>query len=125
MSTAIDELLLATADVEIQATGKQPSVNIVAYTGGLMSVPGWGPVAIDLDGIDASADQVSILADHDSRLSGIIGHGKAIVASGKLLVQGTITIDRSIATGRRFGPRWISIPSLGRFVTNKLRASSA
>ena len=57
MSTAIDELLLATADVEIQATGKQPSVNIVAYTGGLMSVPGWGPVAIDLDGIDASADQ--------------------------------------------------------------------
>jgi hypothetical protein len=56
-----------------------------------MSVPGWGPVAIDLDGIDASADQVSILADHDSRLSGIIGHGKAIVASGKLLVQGTIT----------------------------------
>lgn len=62
MSTAIDELLLATADVEIQATGKQPSVNIVAYTGGLMSVPGWGPVAIDLDGIDASADQVSILS---------------------------------------------------------------
>jgi hypothetical protein len=91
MTTAIDELLLATADVEIQASGKQPSVNIVAYTGGLMSVPGWGPVAIELSGIDASADQVSILADHDSRLSGIIGHGKAIVATGKLLVQGTIT----------------------------------
>lgn len=91
MSTAIDELLLATAEVEIQATGKQPSVNIVAYTGGLMSVPGWGPVALDLAGIDASAEQVSILADHDSRLSGIVGHGRAVVANGKLLVQGTIT----------------------------------
>lgn len=91
MSTAIDELLLATAEVEIQAAGKQPTVNIVAYTGGLMSVPGWGPVAVDLSGIDASAEQVSILADHDSRLSGIVGHGRAVVANGKLLVQGTIT----------------------------------
>lgn len=91
MSTAIDELLLATAEVEIQAAGKQPSVNIVAYTGGLMSVPGWGPVAVDLSGIDASAEQVSILADHDSRLSGIVGHGRAVVANGKLLVQGTIS----------------------------------
>ena len=91
MTTAIDELLLSAADVEIQATGKPPAVTIVAYTGGLMSVPGWGPVAIDLVGIDASAEQVGILADHDSRLSGIVGHGKAVVANGKLLVQGTIT----------------------------------
>jgi hypothetical protein len=91
VSTAIDELLLSAAEVEIQAAGKSPAVTIVAYTGGLMSVPGWGPIAIDLAGIDASAEQVGILADHDSRLSGIVGHGKAVVANGKLLVQGTIT----------------------------------
>jgi hypothetical protein len=92
MTTAIDELLLSAAEVEIQATSsKPPSVTIVAYTGGLMAVPGWGPVVIDLAGIDASAEQIGILADHDATLSGIVGHGKAVVAGGRLLVQGTIT----------------------------------
>jgi len=91
MSTAIDELLLSAAEVEIQAAGKPPSVTMVAYTGGLMVVPGWGPVVLDLAGIDASAEQVGILADHDATLKGIVGHGKAGVIDGKLLVQGTIT----------------------------------
>jgi len=92
MTTAIDELLLSAAEVEIQATSsKPPSVTILAYTGGLMAVPGWGPVVIDLAGIDASAEQVSILADHDATLKGIVGHGQANVRDGKLLVNGTIT----------------------------------
>jgi hypothetical protein len=92
MTTTIDELLLSAADVEIQATSsKAPTVNIVAYTGGLMAVPGWGPIVLDLAGIDASAEQVSILADHDATLSGIVGHGKAVVAGDRLLVQGMIT----------------------------------
>lgn len=91
MTTAIDELLLSAAEVEIQASGKPPSVTIVAYTGGLMAVPGWGPVVLDLAGIDASVEQVGILADHDATLKGIVGHGKAVVAGGRLLVQGIIT----------------------------------
>jgi phage head maturation protease len=92
MTTTRDELLLSAAEVEIQATtSKPPSVTIVAYTGGLMSVPGWGPVVLDLVGIDASAEQIGILADHDATLKGIVGHGKAGIIDGKLLVQGTIT----------------------------------
>ena len=91
MTTALGELLLSTADVEIQATGKPPSVTILAYSGGLMDVPGWGPVVIDLAGIDASAEQISILTDHDASLKGIVGHGQAVVSNGKLLVQGTLT----------------------------------
>lgn len=92
MSTITDELLLAAAEVDVQAAADTPpAVSIVAYTGGLMNVPGWGSVAIDLAGIDASAEQVGILADHNSTLSGIIGHGKAVVSNGRLLVQGTIT----------------------------------
>jgi hypothetical protein len=87
MTTAIDEMLLSAADVEIQATGKAPTVTIVAYTGGLMTVPGWGPIAIELAGIDTSAEQVGILADHNSSLAGIIGHGKAVVGGGRLLVE--------------------------------------
>ena len=97
MTVAADELLLSAAEVEIQATGKSPAVSIVAYTGGLMVVPGWGPVAIELGGIDASAEQVSILADHNASLAGIVGHGKAVVANGKLLVQGTITTSTDAA----------------------------
>jgi hypothetical protein len=51
-STVSQEILLSAAEVEIQAaSGKPPSVSIVAYTGGLMSVPGWGPVVIDLAGL--------------------------------------------------------------------------
>lgn len=97
MTTAIDEMLLSAAEVEIRAGGKQPTVHIVAYTGGLMTVPGWGPIVLDLAGIDASAEQVGILADHDSRLSGIVGHGKAAVTNNRLLVQGQIAATTDAA----------------------------
>jgi hypothetical protein len=65
-------------------------VVITAYSGGLMNVPGWGPLVIDLAGLDLSALQVGILADHDASLNGIIGHGEAVVRDGKLLVAGTL-----------------------------------
>jgi hypothetical protein len=55
-----------------------------------MNVPGWGPVVIDLAGLDLSASQVGILADHDASLKGIVGHGEALVRDGKLIVSGTI-----------------------------------
>jgi len=42
--------------VEIQAAGKTPAVSIVAYTGGVMAVPGWGPVAIELAGGERGRD---------------------------------------------------------------------
>ena len=62
MSVGIDEMLLSAAEVEIQAAGKAPAVSIVAYTGGLMAVPGRGPIAIELAGIDASAEKSRITA---------------------------------------------------------------
>ena len=91
LTTTTDELLLAAHEVEIQAKGKTPAVSIVAYTGAIMSVPGWGPLVIDLAGIDLSAPQISILADHDATLKGIVGHGQAQVRNGKLIVSGTLT----------------------------------
>lgn len=90
MTTVTEELLLAASDVRIEAASKTPAVTIVAYSGGLMTVPGWGPLVIDLAGVDVSASQVSILADHDSTLRGVVGFGRASVANGKLLVAGTI-----------------------------------
>lgn len=90
MTTATEGMMFSTAEVEIQATGKTPAVTIVAYTGGVMAVPGWGPVVIDLSKLDSRAGQIGILADHDSTLKGIVGYGQARVEGGKLVVAGTI-----------------------------------
>lgn len=88
---SVAELLLSAGQVEIQAAGdRPPAVRIVAYTGGLMSVPGWGPVVIDLAGMELPGEQVGILADHDATLRGIVGQGRATIAAGKLVVEGTL-----------------------------------
>ncbi len=95
---SVAELKLAPGRVEIQAAGdRPPRVRIVAYSGGLMSVPGWGPVAIDLAGMELPAEQVGILADHDATLRGIVGHGRASVAGGKLVVEGTLALATEAA----------------------------
>ncbi len=91
MSVTTDHLLLAASDVQVTAAaGQTPAVSIVAYTGGQMVVPGWGPLVIDLAGVDVAASQISILADHDATLRGVVGFGRASVAHGKLLVAGTL-----------------------------------
>ena len=41
-------LVLAAEGVTVG--GKLPTVEIVAYSGGVMAVPGWGDVVIDLSG---------------------------------------------------------------------------
>lgn len=90
MTTATDNLLLKARCVEISASGTTPTVSMLAYSGGMMSVPGWGWVAIDLAGLDLSASQISILADHDASLKGIVGHGHAEVRDGKRYAIGTL-----------------------------------
>ncbi|HID22321.1 MAG TPA: hypothetical protein EYP14_07960 [Planctomycetaceae bacterium] len=99
MTTTTEELLLAATDVQIQAAGKTPTVSIVAYSGVLMTVPGWGPLVIDLAGVDVSASQISILADHDSTLGGVVGFG------------------------RRTGQERVSVSSIGRRRSGPIKAS--
>lgn len=90
-TTATDNLLLAAPEVAIEAGGrKAPKISIVAYTGGLMAVPGWGPVAIDLTGLDATG-QVPLLADHNATVSGVVGHGEAHVQGDRLIVAGVMS----------------------------------
>ena len=80
-----DVVLSASVD-----TRKLPAVSIIAYTGGIMKVPGWGDIVIDLAGLDV-AGSVAILSDHDSTRFGIVGHGSAEVRSGQLVVTGSIS----------------------------------
>ena len=51
--------------------------------------PGWGPVAIDLAGLELPS-QLPILADHDSSLKGIVGYGTPQAKDGRLLVAGVL-----------------------------------
>ncbi|MBN2582003.1 MAG: Mu-like prophage major head subunit gpT family protein, partial [Planctomycetes bacterium] len=86
-------LVLAARDVRVEAGAerRRPHISIVAYTGGIMRVPGWGDIVIDLAGLDASGD-VAILSDHDATRRGVVGHGRAEIAGNKLLrVVGTIS----------------------------------
>lgn len=92
------QILLASADVQIQAAGegRPPRVSIVAYTGGLMSVPGFGPVVLDLTGLDLGTG-VPLLHDHNTELAGVVGHGKASVANHQLVVTGQLTTTTQAA----------------------------
>ena len=86
-----DNLVLAARDVRVEGGQKRrPRVNILAYTGGIMRVPGWDDIVIDLAGLDASGS-VAILSDHDSSRRGVVGHGQAEVTGNWLTVTGTIS----------------------------------
>jgi len=88
------ETLQFSGTVEIQAKGegeaKRPTISILAYSGGIISVGGWGKVALDLSGLELPK-QVPLLADHDSNLSGIVGYGVPRVGKGKLAVSGQLS----------------------------------
>jgi len=91
-AVATDSMLLAAGEVELRAgDGKSPPrAEIMAYSGGLMRVPDWGDVVIDLAGIDISA-QVVLLADHHSDVGNVVGHGRGEVRNGRLYVSGVIS----------------------------------
>lgn len=85
-------LLLTAASIDIQAAseaGKPPRVSIIAYGGGAMKPPGWGWLAIELKGLLLST-QVPLLADHDGRLSGIVGHATPRVDRNQLVAAGNL-----------------------------------
>jgi len=87
---------------------KLPAVEIMAYGGGLMTVPHWGLIAIDLSGLELG--QVPILADHESRRSGVVGHGLAHVQDGRLIVAGSVSATtiaaREIVDAAKNGFPW-------------------
>ncbi|MEN1706319.1 MAG: hypothetical protein AAGJ54_12505 [Planctomycetota bacterium] len=91
-SVETKSLLLAAAEVDVRAgeASAPPRLRIVAYSGGPMTVGGWGPIVIDVSGVEAS-ERIAILADHDQRLSGVVGHGSMSIEGGSLVLDGAVT----------------------------------
>jgi len=95
----MEEVVEVTEDLVLAAaidTKRLPAVNIIAYNGGIMKVPGWGDVVVDLAGLDISGS-VAILSDHDSTRRGVVGHGQAHVQEGRLIVAGSISASSQAA----------------------------
>ncbi len=83
------QLLTFNAPLQIQAKeNNSPRVDILAYSGGLMTV-GIGLVVVDLAGMTIPA-QVPLLTDHDNALNKIAGQGQPEVKQGKLFVSGNL-----------------------------------
>ena len=78
------------APLTIKAAGsKPPQCSIVAYTGGVMTVEGFGSVCIDLKGL-AIAGTTHLLANHSNELGSIVGTGTGTIRGGQLLVDGPL-----------------------------------
>jgi hypothetical protein len=83
-------MLKLSADIELQAAkGKPRKLEILAYSGNVMSPPGWGPLAIDLAGVEAG-DAITILADHRNELGSVVGSGTLTNDGKTLRVSGTL-----------------------------------
>lgn len=81
----MSDLLLTIDRVEITAAegAKLPRVSILAYSGGVMSVPGFGAIVLDLAGMAHDAE-IPLLADHQNTIGAIVGQGTPSVRSGQL-----------------------------------------
>lgn len=85
------QMLFTGGSVTLQAAKKgPPKVSILAYTGGLMYVPGFGRVVIDVAGM-ALPGQVPLPVDHNTALSGIVGHATPAVVAGKVIASGILS----------------------------------
>jgi hypothetical protein len=89
-----DSMLFAATSLDVleAAEGKPARIDILAYDGGLMNVPGFGPVVVDLAGMEI-AKTISFLRDHENTVDSLVGQGEARIEAGKLHASGFITED--------------------------------
>lgn len=85
---ALGACRITAAATEDGKPAKLPRIEIEAYNGGVMNVGYWGPVVIDLAGMQA-ADTVPIVFAHDTRtVENILGQSDKVTNDGKRLSIG-------------------------------------
>lgn len=71
------------------AIGKQATVSMLAYNGGLLRVGGYdAPVVVAVNGIEGLGKSISILRSHDKNR--IVGHTVATAKDGKIFAAGRL-----------------------------------
>lgn len=70
---------------------RERSIEIVAYTGGILPVSGFtAPVVVDYSGLELP-NNVPLLADHEDDLGSIVGQATSVVLNaGRLVVSGVV-----------------------------------
>jgi len=77
-------------------TPKLPTFNMIAYSGGIMVVDMWGPVVVDLAGMEVS-DKTPILYSHGTySLDNVLGQTIKVEKGDTLKANGTIMGDSDI-----------------------------
>lgn len=120
---AFPKQLQFTAPVELTAAaedGKDPTFEMVAYTGVPMNAGGfYSPVIVELSGVKTANPNIPILLDHDS--SKIVGQGEVKVDSAAVRVSGSILGEDSdsakVLTLAKKGFKWQA--SIGANVTRR------
>ncbi len=74
--------------IRAQADGTR-RLNIIAYTGDVMTVSGYGPLVVDLAGLDIPPS-IPLLADHENALGSVVGTGRAESDGKGLTVAGSL-----------------------------------
>ena len=95
---ALGACKIVAAAAEEGKTAKLPRIEIEAYGGGIMNVGYWGPVVIDLAGMQAS-DAVPILYAHSTySVDNILGQSDKVTNDGKALsIAGDMMSDSATA----------------------------
>lgn len=99
----------AACELRAEAGGKLPSIEILAYNGGLLTVGGFDhPVVVDLAGLITDPDQTPIVKDH--QISEVVGHGQAIKALSSLRISGQVSgtgkAAREVLKNHENGFKW-------------------
>lgn len=87
------DLLRTTAAITIEAAAgerKRPRISILAYSGGIMRVAGFGNVLVDLAGMKLPK-RLSLLADHETRLDTVLGTAQPRVHNNQLIAEGSLS----------------------------------
>jgi len=82
---------ILTIQAAVKPDDATKAVSILAYNGAVMVVGGWGPVVIDLAGLQIP-QQVPLLADHQNTIDAVAGHGVAKIIEGSLRIDGRLIV---------------------------------
>jgi hypothetical protein len=90
-------LRLPAVPLRAAAGSKSRKLFIVGYTGGVMRVAGFGPIVIDLAGMEIPSS-LTILVDHENAIGSVAGSGKAEVVNGQLHVAAQLVDSEAADT---------------------------